>query len=53
MKSLIKENSQLPFKSITFNNGLEFTKAEKLADIGIKVYFAFPYSSWQRGRNEN
>jgi len=43
----------LPFeakKSTTFDNGKEFTKHKK---IGIQTYFADPYSSWQRGTNEN
>ena len=40
--------------TITFDNGSEFmahgliTKA-----LGVAVYFADPYSSWQRGANEN
>ncbi|NCN03903.1 MAG: IS30 family transposase, partial [Candidatus Pacebacteria bacterium] len=37
-------------KSTTLDNGKEFTKHKK---IGISTYFADPYSSWQRGTNEN
>lgn len=37
-------------KSTTLDNGKEFTKHKK---IGIATYFADPYSSWQRGTNEN
>ena len=37
------------FKSITADNGSEFAK---LSEIGVPVYFAHPYSSWERGRNE-
>jgi IS30 family transposase len=37
-------------KSTTLDNGKEFTKHKK---IGITTYFADPYSSWQRGTNEN
>ena len=37
-------------KSTTLDNGKEFTKHTK---IGIITYFADPYSSWQRGTNEN
>jgi len=48
------------FKSITFDNGSEFSSAEELEASCInknkprtKVYFAHPYSSWERGTNEN
>ena len=37
------------FKSITADNGSEFAN---LAEIGVPVYFAHPYSSWERGTNE-
>ena len=37
------------FKSITADNGSEFAK---LSEIGVPVYFAHPYSSWERGTNE-
>lgn len=40
--------------TITFDNGSEFTQHERItAALGIPVYFADPYSSWQRGANEN
>ena len=37
------------FKSITADNGSEFAS---LSEIGVPVYFAHPYSSWERGTNE-
>ena len=40
--------------TITFDNGSEFTRHELITEaLGIQVYFADPYSSWQRGANEN
>lgn len=40
--------------TITFDNGSEFAAHELItAALGTKVYFADPYSSWQRGANEN
>ncbi len=44
----------LPFKTITPDNGPEFAYHEQLEEItGAKVYFAHPYSSWERGLNEH
>ncbi|MBR1524366.1 MAG: IS30 family transposase [Lachnospiraceae bacterium] len=47
------------FKSITFDNGTEFAAADELEASCInktiprtKVYFAHPYSSFERGTNE-
>lgn len=37
-------------KSSTVDNGSEMVKHSK---VGIKIYFADPYSAWQRGGNEN
>jgi len=38
----------------TFDNGREFAAHETLARLlGMAVYFAHPYSSWERGTNEN
>ena len=40
--------------TITFDNGKEFARHEEIAKyLDAKVYFAHPYSSWQRGLNEN
>ena len=48
------------FKSSTFDNGTEFAAAEELERSCVnkrlprtKVYFCHPYSSWERGTNEN
>ena len=41
-------------KTITFDNGKEFTLHEKIAKaLNCKAYFAKPYHSWERGQNEN
>jgi len=47
------------FKSITLDNGREFLDWESIERSGLNsekrtlVYFAHPYSSWERGTNEN
>lgn len=41
-------------RSITLDNGLEMVRHKKLKDdLGMQTYFADPYSSYQRGGNEN
>ena len=41
-------------KSITTDNRTEFACHEMIAkSIGTKIYFADPYSSWQKGAIEN
>ena len=41
-------------KSITFDNGLEFADHATIAkNLKCKIYFADPFSSYQRGTNEN
>lgn len=41
-------------KSITNDNGTEFTHHRKVSkSLNAKIYFAHPYSSWERGTNEN
>lgn len=38
----------------TFDNGREFAHHENIANrLGLDVFFAHPYSSWERGTNEN
>ena len=40
------------FKSITSDNGTEFERLAELEQYGVSVYFAHPYSSWERPQNE-
>jgi transposase, IS30 family len=41
-------------KTLTWDNGPEMARHERItAHAGINVYFADPYSPWQRGSNEN
>ncbi len=41
-------------KTMTFDNGKEFAGFKVLEkSVGFRCYFADPYSSWQRGTNEN
>jgi len=43
-----------PVHTITCDNGKEFTGHEDIANaLGARIYFAHPYSSWERGTNEN
>jgi transposase, IS30 family len=45
---------ELPFLSITFDNGKEFSHHENITHkTGIPIFFAHPYSSYERGTNEN
>ena len=54
------EDFKLMFKSITFDNGVEFLDWKSLEISLLKseerrtmIYFAHSYSSWERGTNEN
>ncbi|MGM0337042.1 IS30 family transposase [Enterococcus sp. AZ007] len=47
-----KNFSQL-FKTITSDNGVEFSGLTELLQGITDVYFTHPYSSWERGTNEN
>ena len=41
-------------RSMTFDNGKEFAEHQHLnRGLGLEIYFADPYASWQRGTNEN
>lgn len=40
--------------TVTFDNGKEFAEHEQIAKaLKADIYFAHPYSSWERGINEN
>lgn len=41
-------------RTLTLDNGLEFVNHEKVTQkLGVKIFFCDPYSSYQRGSNEN
>ena len=40
-------------RTLTLDNGIEFAGHAELSVLGFDVYFADPYSAWQRGTNEN
>jgi transposase, IS30 family len=41
-------------KTMTYDNGIEMARHEEITKkTGMKIYFAHPYSSWERGTNEN
>jgi transposase, IS30 family len=41
-------------KTMTYDNGTELAQHKKFSNkTGMTVYFAHPYSSWERGSNEN
>lgn len=41
-------------KTLTLDNGKEFARFRDIEkSSGLRVYFADPYSAWQRGTNEN
>ena len=39
-------------KTITADNGLEFSEISNLENETLSIYFARPYSAWERGSNE-
>ena len=44
----------LPLHTITGDNGTEFSAHQKIAAaLGVDFYFTHPYSSWEKGTNEN
>ena len=41
-------------KTLTYDRGKEMAEHARLAErLNIRVFFADPYSPWQRGANEN
>lgn len=53
LKLLYGERLNKVIRSITADNGSEFSDLSSVAqDWNIDVYYAHPYSSWERGTNE-
>ena len=56
-QAIINRLKKLPAggrQTLTLDNGTENAKHEQLsARLGIKCFFAHPYSSWERGTNEH
>jgi IS30 family transposase len=49
-----RRHGNLPLLTTTADNGKEFAgHAQLTARLGLRVYFARPYHSWERGLNEN
>ena len=53
-KATVSLLKNLPCKSITNDRGQEFQAHERVAEkLGVKIYFCHPYTSSERGTNEN
>lgn len=52
LKAEYGEHFSKVFQTITADNGSEFTRLSELKKADVKVYFAHPYSSWERDTNE-
>ena len=53
-RETIKALKGLPVKSITNDRGQEFSDHERCSKkMRVQIYFCDPYSSYQRGTNEN
>ncbi|GAW98495.1 transposase [Secundilactobacillus mixtipabuli] len=51
LQTILADYGNEHFKSITFDNGSEFAELAQVE--GAQIYFAHPYSPWERGTNEN
>ena len=54
--AVVELMKSLPVRThtITADNGKEFADHERIAkELNTDIYFAHPYSSWERGTNEN
>ena len=51
---IVKLLEKVPFKSISFDNGSEFSEFREMEKrLNTLVYFAQPHKPWQRGTNQN
>ncbi|WP_270235932.1 IS30 family transposase [Lacticaseibacillus suilingensis] len=51
LQNTIDDYGAKEFNTITFDTGSEFAALSQVK--GTKIYFAHPYSPWERGSNEN
>jgi IS30 family transposase len=50
----LKKQPLLLRKTMTYDNGTEMAEHKLITEqTGINIFFAHPYSSWERGTNEN
>ena len=53
----VKKFKKIPKKkrlTSTYDNGIEFSEHDRIErSTEMKIYFAYPYHSWERGTNEN
>ena len=52
IKELIEEYPD-SIKTLTSDNGSEFMKVEGIEGLGVGYFYAYSFSSWERGSNEN
>ena len=52
LHQMYQERFPQVFRTITADNGTEFSELSQLEAWGTAVYFAHPYSSWERPQNE-
>lgn len=53
-KTIVEMLRGLPVKSISLDNGSEFSEFHQLEqELHTQIYFAEPHKPWQRGTNEN
>jgi transposase, IS30 family len=53
LREIMKEHGHM-IKTITFDNGTEFHSYKEIEnEFPVKIYFATPYHSWERGSNEH
>lgn len=51
---LLKKQPENLRKTMTYDNGIEMANHKWLTKVtGMQIFFAHPYSSWERGTNEN
>lgn len=53
LSKLVPQYPSGTFQTITVDNGSEFSAYEQLKQMTGEIYYCHPFSSWERGSNEN